>query len=86
MALKCNHVVRDPVIVLSPAQRASLVSFLTSLGAPLGSACELRVWFEGPTTPDPRDGVLTAQVTRVAKSLITAGMTPLSGTFSIVDE
>lgn len=85
MALKCEHVVRDEPVAVSPAARTQLLAFFSALGISPAAAVELRVWFEGPSTLDPRDGALTAQVSRVQKSEVVAGA-PQPGVFNIVDE
>ena len=82
MALKYKYVTSDAPVPVAGVALTNLLALLASLGIPAGTACELRVWFEGPTTADPRDGVLTAQAKRVASSAVAVGAPP-PGTFEI---
>ena len=86
MALKCEHVVQDAPIAVSGAATTKLLEFFTALGITPAAAVKLYVFYGESETLDPRDGQLTAQVSRVQKTVITAGMVPLPGTFSIIDE
>jgi len=84
MPFRWEHVVRDAPVAVSAAARAKLLEFFTELGISPAAAVELRVWFEKPETPDPRDGVLTAQVRRVQTTPVATG-TPPPDVFNITN-